>query len=204
MYSVILLAAMTSGTTTSPVIFYHNGGGCRGCYGCTGCVGCVGCTGCIGTCTGYCYGWSSGCWGTCYGCHGCYGCYGCYGCTGGWNYVPVKPDKKPEEVPPPKKDDKKDEASAYRARLIVELPADAKLFVDDYATRTSGGAVRTFTTPVLEPEQDYYYILRCETVRDGKTIAETRRVVVRAGMEVRTSFNGAPTEAITETSKIGR
>src|SRR5438552_1124229 len=37
--------------------------------------------------------------------------------------------------------------------------------------------------------QAYYYILRAEVVRDGKTLSETRQVIVKAGEEVRASFN---------------
>jgi len=71
MYSLVLLAALT--TTTDTPNFHHHGSG--GCYGCCGCYG-----GCYGGCWGGCYG---GCWGGCYG--GCYGgySYGCCGCWGG-------------------------------------------------------------------------------------------------------------------------
>jgi uncharacterized protein (TIGR03000 family) len=47
---------------------------------------------------------------------------------------------------------------------------------------------RTFRTPQLEKGQAFYYMLRVEVVRDGKTQSETKRVIVRAGEEVRASF----------------
>ncbi|MCI0457735.1 MAG: TIGR03000 domain-containing protein, partial [Gemmataceae bacterium] len=171
---------------------YGCNGGCYGCYG--GCYG--GCHGCYGGCHG-CYGGCYGCWGgygtysTCYGCHGGYGCYGCYGCAG---YAPVQVQPTmpaapatPETVPAPKAEEKK-AAAANAAKLVVDLPADAQLFVDDQLMKTTS-AHRVFSTPTLEPGQTYYYILRVEVVRDGKPQAETKRVIVRAGEVVRATFS---------------
>jgi uncharacterized protein (TIGR03000 family) len=73
------------------------------------------------------------------------------------------------------------------ARLVVELPADAKLFVDDQLMKTSS-ARRIFNTPALQVGQTYYYILRAEVEIDGKPVAETKRVLVRAGEEVKANF----------------
>jgi uncharacterized protein (TIGR03000 family) len=70
------------------------------------------------------------------------------------------------------------------AKLIVKLPADAKLYVDSYLTKTGSQATRVFTTPVLAAGQDYAYTLKAELERDGKTITTSKRVVVRAGAEV--------------------
>jgi uncharacterized protein (TIGR03000 family) len=72
--------------------------------------------------------------------------------------------------------------------LVVQLPADAKLYVDDQLTKTEGQAERTFSTPSLERGRDYYYILKAEVVRDGQTTSDSRRVIVRAGEEARASF----------------
>jgi uncharacterized protein (TIGR03000 family) len=90
-----------------------------------------------------------------------------------------------------------------QARLVVELPADAKLSIDDYLTRDSTKTTRTFTTPELEPGQDYYYTLRLEMTRDGRTVVATRRVIVRAGREVRTVFDDVAIEE-TVSAAIGR
>ncbi len=201
MYSVLLMAALSSGPTT-PATFFHVSR-CHGCYGCAGCFGCYGCYGgcygCYGGCYGCyggCYGCYGGCYGACYGaaysfgaCHGCYGsCYGCMGCAGA---VVVTPAAKPPADP--KKDDQKNADQARsrsnRAQLTVELPADAKLFVDDQATKASQQTSRTFSTPALDLGVDYYYILRAEMVRDGKTVSETKRVIVRAGAETKTAFS---------------
>jgi uncharacterized protein (TIGR03000 family) len=71
--------------------------------------------------------------------------------------------------------------------LIVELPADAKLYVDDHPMKTTSER-RVFSTPSLEPGQTYYYILRAEVIRDGKTATDTKRVLVHAGDVIEASF----------------
>ena len=48
---------------------------------------------------------------------------------------------------------------------------------------------RTFTTPPLEEGQLYYYIVRAEVSRDGKTWSDTKRVIVKAGSAVRATFS---------------
>jgi uncharacterized protein (TIGR03000 family) len=73
------------------------------------------------------------------------------------------------------------------ATLVVNLPAQAKLTVDDYATR-SVTSVRTFTTPNLEAGTTYYYTLKAEVVRDGQTLTTNKRVAVRAGEETQVSL----------------
>jgi uncharacterized protein (TIGR03000 family) len=163
-------------------------------------------SGCYGGCTGSYSGYGFGCFGSYgsggygggygYGCNG-YGCSGggCHGCSGGDAYppayapapggtAPVKPT--PEPVPAPKKEDNKSTA-LNQARLIVELPADAKLYVDDRLTKTTSER-RVFNSPELEAGETYYYILRAEVIREGRTQSETKRVLVHAGELVQTSF----------------
>jgi uncharacterized protein (TIGR03000 family) len=88
------------------------------------------------------------------------------------------------------------EASAARAKVVVQMPADAKLYVDDYLTKNDGKAERVFNTPALEAGKDYFYVLKAETVKDGQPVTETKRIVVRAGEEARASF-AAPAVAVT-------
>ena len=108
--------------------------------------------------------------------------------------------KPAEQVPPPKPKENTTTTSLDRARLIVELPADAKLYVDDQPMQTSSSR-REFKTPVLEQGQTYYYVLRAEVVRNGKAVTETKRVVVQAGDVVRAAFSqlGEVTVARSET-----
>ncbi len=187
---------------------------CSGCYGC--CGGCSGCWGChgghhfLGRLIGH---W---CHGGCHGCYGPQGCWGGFhaGCTcygGGYGYgygypgayvVPgapaalttpaapagtspgkMSPAGEPGSTPP-----KTGTTAAPKpARLIVQVPADARLYVDDQLMSTKS-ATRTFRTPQLNPGQTYYYIVRAELVRDGKTYNQTRQILVRAGDEIQTSF----------------
>jgi uncharacterized protein (TIGR03000 family) len=73
------------------------------------------------------------------------------------------------------------------AKLIIEKPADAKIYVDGQMV-TSDGTRQAFATPALMPAQAYYYTVRVEAVRDGKPTGETRRVIVRAGETVQETF----------------
>jgi uncharacterized protein (TIGR03000 family) len=100
----------------------------------------------------------------------------------------------PATPPVQKKEEKKDngkegeDAVSTRAKLIVELPADAKLFIDDQPTKATS-AKRLFNTPRLQPGQKYYYELRAVLVREGQTVQQTRRVILSPGDEIRASFN---------------
>ena len=58
----------------------------------------------------------------------------------------------------------------------------------------TSSAKRTFRTPSLEAGQTYYYVLRAEIVRDGKTYSETKRILVRAGDELAESFKDLASE----------
>ena len=96
------------------------------------------------------------------------------------------PGGKPAEtVKPPKGTDEVRVPSP--ATLVVSLPADAKLYIDDHLMKTNSTR-RTFNTPKLEAGESYYYVLRAELQLDGKTIAENQRVIVRAGETARASF----------------
>jgi uncharacterized protein (TIGR03000 family) len=146
---------------------YYSGLGCVGCYGGNG-------YGAYWNATG------------CFHCHGCYGCYA-PGCAGFSTYGPGAAT--PEQLPPPKVDDKtKTGALPDRARVTVQMPPDAKLYVDETPMKTTAES-RTFNTPRLDRGQTYFYEVRAEVVRDGKPVSETKRVLVRAGEDVRVSFD---------------
>jgi uncharacterized protein (TIGR03000 family) len=85
------------------------------------------------------------------------------------------------------KDGKESSVPTSRAKLVVEVPTDAKLYIDDQLMKTTA-ARRVFNTPNLEPGQAYYYEVRAEVVRDGKTHSVTKRVIVRSGEEIRAQF----------------
>lgn len=209
MYSLVLMAALSTGGE-APSFFFQRWG-CHGCNG--GWSSCHGCWGGWGGCHG---GWGSchGCWGgwggghrwSCHGgggCNGCYrshsacwgGCYGgcysaCHGChaapvmvpAGAPGMVPAGTAPKGEPIPPPKQGQ-----FSAPAKLFVELPEKAKFFVDDLPMKAPS-ASRSFNTPTLLAGQTYYYVLRAEVERDGKTYQETQRILIRAGETVRATF----------------
>jgi uncharacterized protein (TIGR03000 family) len=109
---------------------------------------------------------------------------------------------RPEQGPAPKKEEGKESAALNRASLIVELPADAKLYVDNQLTKASSER-RVFNSPPLEEGQTYYYILRAEVIRDGKTLSETKRVLLHARDVVRASFSDLGTVATTRAASAG-
>lgn len=224
MYSLVLMAALTGGTN-APAFHHHGWsccgchgssygcwGGCYGCwggsYGGWGCCGCYGGGwGCYGACYGGCYG-GYGAWYGCYG--GCYGGgYGCYGYYGVGAYAPVIAPAVETPVAPPRDQDRDRDRPAPRDRsgdrgggsvsldrgkLVVQLPADAKLYIDDHLMKT-GSERRTFSTPVLERGQLYYYEVRAEISSSGKPYSETKRVIVKAGEKAEVSFRGMEARA---------
>ena len=176
---------------------------CYGCYGCHGCCG--GCYGCHGCCGG-CYGCCGGCWGSysaCWGC--CGGCCGgvvyvgcsCSGCCGGGttaasaasgggmksleeeNRALKEQLKKLQGGKPGSKEEVSTPAPAH---VVVKLPDDARLMIDDTACPLTSTR-REFNTPDLNPGQAYYYTLKAEVMRAGQPVTASKRVIVRAGEE---------------------
>jgi uncharacterized protein (TIGR03000 family) len=189
MYSVVLLAALAAGENTPEFGFCHGFCGGSG-YTWGNCYG-----GCYGVCYGgyACYGYG-GCWGSPYSGYG--PGWACGGCCGGYSSPsygspasmggmaePLKSGGTP--VPPGKEEEQV--SASRRAKLIVKMPDDAKLYVDDKPVRMSGTG--SFRTPELKKGQDYFYEVRAEVVRDGKAISETRRVIVKAGTVIRADFS---------------
>jgi uncharacterized protein (TIGR03000 family) len=206
MYSVVLMAALTTGVDLPD---FGRRGGCHGCrggcyggcwgggygYGCMGCYGgsgmgyggCMGCYG--GSGMGYggcmgCYGGSGMGYGGCMGCYG--GCYGGYGYGGGMGIAggvitggtTVQPAG--ERAPAPKQQKREESSLAAPATIVVDLPADAKLLIDNEAT-TSTGMSRVFQSPTLNPGKEYQYTLTAEVVRAGKPVKAEKIITVKAG-----------------------
>jgi uncharacterized protein (TIGR03000 family) len=216
MYSVVLLAALTGGVETPDC---HK----AACSGCTGYVstGCSGYSSCSGSCHGgrlfggglfnhkhSCSGSCSGSYVACTGYTGCTGSYmgctggymGCTGCTGG--YIVPGTKAMPEPVPPPKSTDKpKEEVRVPTpATIVVELPSDAKLTIDNGAT-ASTSTVRTFVTPELIPAKTFSYTLKAQIVRDGQTLTAEQKITVEAGVETRVNLGMDKFTALTVAGK---
>lgn len=205
MYSMVLMAALTTGTDMPD---FGRRGGCHGCWG--GCYG--GWGGCYG-CWGGCY----GCWGGCYGgWGGGYGGYsrggwgGGYGGWGGWGgyvYAPywtgtyAAPVYTYNTVPTTTLDTRSmyynpDTSAGNRATIIVHVPENATLTVDG-KQMSSTSTTRRFYSSSLEPGKSYHYDFVARMERDGKVVMDDRRVDVRAGDRLEISFTPSdlkPTE----------
>jgi uncharacterized protein (TIGR03000 family) len=212
MYTVVLMAAITSGHAATGQ--WRAGNPCRGCWGCYGgypgsgynymvANGYQSAFSVYAPVSGYAAGSGSGA--GVFGCAGCYGCYGgwsCYGVPlpghGYWSQqpggagVPDKAKSKVEETPPPTEQlpipkQKTSADGQVRARLTIDVPEGAKVFLDGELMNLAAGK-RDFQTPDLQPGLTYYYDLRVEIVRDGQTIAENQRIILRPGQTVTAAF----------------
>jgi uncharacterized protein (TIGR03000 family) len=69
------------------------------------------------------------------------------------------------------------------ALVTINVPEDATLLFSGVAA-TGTGPVRAFTTPPLQPNQEYGYELSAEVIRDGKPVKVSKLVIVRPGENV--------------------
>jgi uncharacterized protein (TIGR03000 family) len=169
-----MMALTTGGDAT---MGRHHGGGCCGEAASCGCEGGGrhhghrhhgggGCCGEVATC------------GSCGASQGCSSCGAPVGCaTCGHAYaVPVGCPTCANGVC------SYAQAETGAAVIVVSLPADAKLTVDGEAT-TSTSDHRVFLSPSLPTGQAYHYTLTAEVVVDGRPVAVSKTVAVRAGEE---------------------
>ena len=73
--------------------------------------------------------------------------------------------------------------TAAPATLIVSLPAEAKLLIDNAVT-TSTSTRRVFVSPTLPAGREFTYSLKAEFVKNGKPVVVNQDVIVRAGAEI--------------------
>lgn len=82
-----------------------------------------------------------------------------------------------------------------RGLIVVSLPADARLFLDNLPSAV-GANLRSFISPELEVGKNYFYTVRVEVERGGKTLTESQRVYFQPGREVRVSFDHIETSVV--------
>jgi uncharacterized protein (TIGR03000 family) len=82
--------------------------------------------------------------------------------------------------------------------LAVNVPEDAKIYVNGQPTSSTGGA-RQYVSRDLQVGYNYNYEVRAEVVRDGRTVEQVKTVNLRAGDTARVAFD-FPTDATPETS----
>jgi len=76
---------------------------------------------------------------------------------------------------------------ATAAKVTVIMPGKGKVYVNDVEIAVSGK--KTFHTPKLVKGQRYFYTVKADLVKDGKTTTDTRRVDVEAGKAVTIDFS---------------
>jgi uncharacterized protein (TIGR03000 family) len=170
----VVLIVVVLGLVVQDANAFGRGGGWGGGYGYGGCgYGGCGYGGCgYGGC-GYGYGYGGyGYGGFGYG----YGGYG-YG-YGGYGYDGRAP-------------------SSDSVLLTVNVPADAKVFINGQSTNSTGDR-RQYTSTGLQPVAVYGYRVRVEFVRDGKPISEEKTVQLTAGQTGSLAFSAAPNAQATD------
>ena len=188
---------------------WGSSGGSWGSYGCCGSSGgSWGSYGCCGSSGGSC-GSSGGSWGS----------SGCCGSSGGsysegYSYpspgvpmeapttAPPGPNMPTAPVTPPPPGKNAFDVSPDVGYLIVDVPADAKVFVNGHAT-TSTGEHRQYVSHGLEAGMRYEYQVRVEIVRDGKPVSETKTVQLSAGSQADVAFDISGKSPVPQTAKTG-
>jgi uncharacterized protein (TIGR03000 family) len=193
----------------------YSGCSCYSCYGCHGCSGhrifpifhgchsyCSSCYCSSCYCSGPVY---YGC--SCYAsCSACYGCHGTVIISSGPRVIPVpggssevdalrkevdrlrmeleKAGKKSE----PKKGDDEVAAPAKVSRVTVTLPATARLWIENVECPLTS-AVRSFDTPPLPSNRQFYYNVKMEVMQNGQLVSQTQRAIITPGQPVQVDFN---------------
>lgn len=99
--------------------------------------------------------------------------------------LPAQPKKEGEE--------KKSTSLGNAAEVVVKAPVAVQLSVEgrDFPRTASEQA---FRTPELEPGHSYTYTFKARVARNGKTVAYTKQVKVRAGQSTTADFTKLATE----------
>ena len=159
-----------------------SGGGSYGSYGSGG--GSYGSYGSGGGSSGGSYG-SYGSGGGSYGSYGSGGgSYGSYGSGGGSGGYQVVSNVGVAGVA----------AERRVAYMNVNVPADAKVYLQDQRM-TLTGARRRFVTPEIKDGKELVYNLKVEIERDGRTVSKTTQAAVKAGQEVEVTVSFDEPEA---------
>jgi uncharacterized protein (TIGR03000 family) len=80
------------------------------------------------------------------------------------------------------------EAEGPRAvQIVVRVPAAATVWFDDSPTSQTGG-LRSFESPPLAPDKEYFYRVKVRWQEGGRDVTRTREVAVHAGDRLNLSF----------------
>ncbi len=72
--------------------------------------------------------------------------------------------------------------------LNLRVPDDAKVYINDYQTKTEG-ASRRYVSRNLNSGHDYYYHIKAVVVRDGKELVRNQMVTIKAGHSESVEFD---------------
>jgi uncharacterized protein (TIGR03000 family) len=84
------------------------------------------------------------------------------------------------------------------AHITLEAPADARVWFDGTATKSTG-PVREFYTPPLTPGSHYRYDVRAQWNENGHEVTQTQQVEVTPGAQAIVNFT-IPTKTAGEGS----
>ncbi|REJ67452.1 MAG: TIGR03000 domain-containing protein [Planctomycetota bacterium] len=90
-------------------------------------------------------------------------------------------------------------ARANTGAINVSVPAEAKVYINDRPT-TSTGTERRYVSRGLRQGVRYAYEVRAEVERDGENVVDTRVVSLQAGRSARLAFDFAPERQAARTS----
>lgn len=82
-----------------------------------------------------------------------------------------------------------------KATIIVQLPADARLTIDDEPTTSTSGR-RVFVTPDLKAGKTFHYNLKAKINRGGKVLTVSRRIEVESGKITQITLPFPPTTTV--------
>jgi uncharacterized protein (TIGR03000 family) len=72
--------------------------------------------------------------------------------------------------------------------LAVQVPADARLIVNGYETKSTG-TLREFASSGLKSGYRYQYAIQAQVVRNGQTITANRTVYLQGGLNESVVFD---------------
>ena len=100
--------------------------------------------------------------------------------------TPAAPSADPVPAVPPPVDSA--HLQRHSASLVIDVPADAKIYVNGYKTNTQGSH-RSYRSAGLLPGQMYSYEVRAIVEREGKEITQQKTVSLRGGEAHKLSFD---------------
>jgi len=102
-----------------------------------------------------------------------------------------------ESVPPPAAADDKTSslAPADGGLIVVQVPRDAKVFINGAAT-TATGSVRRYVSRGFQPGKVYDFTVRMVVEKDGSPVEVTRTVSLSSGDRQELAFDAAATRSV--------